>query len=244
VLFRLITVIFALMIVQMTYAEEAKVENTLSGSIEVGGDNTVGNSENSSFDAKIELEHGYGSWVNQLTFKAAQKHDSGSLTEDKYNTLLKSIYNFPYQLYVFVHLGYREDSFSGIYYEKTYIGGFGYHAFADTDKYGLDFELGYGQRVTKKIVNGFIRAKLDYDPGTHIGIIGSYHFSEGDVVKASVSAELGNDDDFIKQEYTWEHKLFDALQLVVSYESLTLTNPGVGKQKTDAKTSYRLGYSF
>jgi putative salt-induced outer membrane protein YdiY len=226
------------------YAAEAELENTFSGLIELGGDKTVGNSDNSSFNSKLELGHAYGKWSSKFTFDASQKKESGALTEDKYNAILKSIYDLPAHFYTFVKLGYREDNFSGVYYEKTYIGGFGYHAFTAQPKYSLDFELGYGQRITKKIVNGFVRAKLDYDPGTHVALITQYNFTDKDTLKASITEEIGNDDDYIKKEISWVHKLFDALQMDISYVSTTLTKPGVNKVATDATTTYKLGYEF
>jgi putative salt-induced outer membrane protein YdiY len=226
------------------HAEEVEHENTFSGLIELGGDKTVGNTENSSFNSKLELEHAYGKWSSKFTFESSQKKESGALTEEKYDTILKSIYNLPKHFYTFIRLGYRQDNFSGVYYEKTYIGGFGYHAFTEQPEYSLDIELGYGQRVTKKIVNGFVRAKLDYDPGTRLALISQYNFTDNDTLKASILAELGNDDDYIKKEISWVHKLFDALQLDISYVSTTLTKPGVNKVATDATTTYKLGYAF
>jgi putative salt-induced outer membrane protein YdiY len=226
------------------YAAEAEHENTFSGLIELGGDKTEGNSENSSFNSKLELGHAYGKWSSKLSLDVTQKKESGALTEGKYNAILKSIYDLPAHFYTFVKFGYREDSFSGVYYEKTYIGGFGYHAFTEQPEYSLDFELGYGERITKKIVNGFVLAKLDYDPGTHFALITQYNFTDKDTLKASVTAELGNDDDYIKNEISWVHQLFGALHLDVSYESLKLTKPAVGKVATDATITYKLGYAF
>lgn len=225
-------------------ADEADAAHKFSGLIEFGGDQTTGNSDNSSFASKLELEHRYGKWSNQFTFDASQKKESGVLTEDKYNAVLKSMYDLPMHFYTFIHLGYRQDNFSGVYWEKTYIGGFGYHAFTDRPELSLDVELGYGQRVTKKIVNGFIRSRLDYDPGTHIALIAQYHFTDKDKLEASMTAELGNDDDYIKKEVSWQHELFGHFHFDVSYEALTLTKPAVGKVATDAKTTYKLGYEF
>jgi len=227
-----------------THAEETASENQFSGLIEFGGDKTVGNTENSSLGLKVELGHSYAKWSNKLTWDSSQKKESGVLTEDKYNIILKSIYDLPNHFYTFIHLGYRQDSFSGVYWEKTYIGGFGYHGFTDQPDYSVDFELGYGQRVTKKLVNGFIRSRLDYDPGTHVALITQYNFTDEDTLKASISAELGNDDDFIEKKISWKHKLFGALHLDVSYEALTLTKPSVNKVSTDATTMFKLGYSF
>jgi len=226
------------------YAEEVMLENEFSGLIEFGGDSSSGNSNNSAFASKLELGHSYGEWSNQFRFDASQKKDSGSLTEDKYNTIFKAIYELPKHLYTFVRLGYRQDSFSGVYWEKTYIGGFGYRAFTDSPEYKLDVEVGYGQRDTRKLENGVIRAKLDVDRGTHIALITQYNFTDEDVLKASVTAELGNDDDYIQTEISWKHKLFADLHLDVSYESLTLSKPALTKVSTDTKIMYKLGYSF
>ncbi len=242
---RMMVFVFSLIgLVSVASADEVKLENNFSGLIEFGGDQTVGNTDNSSLGLKVELGHHYGQWSNKLTWDSSQKKEAGALTEDKYNIILKSIYNLPKHFYTFIHLGYRVDDFSGVYWEKTYIGGFGYHAFTDKPEYSVDFELGYGQRVTKKLVNGFVRSKLDYDPGTHLALITQYNFTDEDTLKASVTAELGNDDDFIEKKASWTHKLFGALHLDVSYEALTLTKPGVNKVATDATTTFKLGYSF
>jgi len=240
-----IVAVFFLSLGQSAWAaDEAAQEHKFTGLIELGGDKTVGNSDNSSFASKLELGYMYGQLSSQFSFDASQKKESGALTEDKYEAILKTIYNLPAHFYTFIHLGYREDSFSGIYYEQTYIGGFGYHAFTDKPELSLDFELGYGQRITKKLVNGFVRSKLDYDPGTHFALITQYNFTEEDKLKASITAELGNDDDFIKKEISWVHKLFAGLHLDLSYEALTLTKPGVNKVATDATTTYKIGYEF
>ncbi|MDQ7005129.1 MAG: DUF481 domain-containing protein [Ghiorsea sp.] len=230
--------------VSTAYSDESKLENNFSGLIQLGGDRSQGNSDNRSLSSNFELGHSYGNWVTDFTFHSSQKKESGTLTEDKYESILKSIYNLPKHYYTFIQLGYREDSFSGVYAEKMYIAGFGYHAFMNKDAYSLDIEIGYGERVTKKLIDGVLRAKVDYDPGTHIALISQYNFTDDDALKASITAEIGNDDDFLKRKFSWVHKLFDAFHLDVSYESLTLSKPSVNKVSTDATTIFKIGYTF
>jgi len=228
----------------MAESEDAVQGNVFSGSIELGGYKTSGNTETRTFDGKLELGHKLQQWSSKFTLEATQVMEDAVVTSDYYDAILKSIYDLPVNYYVFIKLGYREDTFSGVYYEKTYIGGLGYHMFADEPKYSVDLELGYGQRITKKLVNGVIRRRLEYDPGTHIAILGQYNFSEEDTIKINLTGEFGNDDDYINKEYSWEHKLFDAFKIDLAYEARTLTKPGVNAVATDSKTTIKLGYEF
>jgi len=225
-------------------AEDYQNANNFSGSIALGGYKTEGNTQTATFDGKFKLGHSYGKWSSEAVLKATQVSESGIVSSDYYEALLKSIYDLPQHFYTFLQLRYREDTFGGIYSENTYIGGFGYHAFKDNPDYSLDIELGYGERVTKKLIDGVIRDKLDYDPGTHIGIIGKYSFTENDALKINLSGEFGNDDDYIQKEISWVHQLFGAVHADLTYESRTVTRPGVGKVPTDEKITVKLGYTF
>ncbi len=98
--------------------------------------------------------------------------------------------------------------------------------------------------MSKKLVDGVIRDRLDYDPGTHIGIIGKYNFTEKDEIKVDLSGEFGNDDDYIIKEVSWVHELFDALHADFAYESRTVTLPAIGKVPTDEKATVKIGYTF
>lgn len=243
-LFRGVIVLISFGLMPLAYAEDYQFENDFSGSIALGGYKTSGNTQTTTFDGKLKLGHSYGKWSSDVTFKATEVSEAGIVSSDYYEALLKSTYDLPQHFYTFLQLRYREDTFGGIYSENAYIGGFGYHAFKDNPNYSLDVELGYGERVTKKLIDGVIRDKLDYDPGTHLGIIGQYSFTEDDALKIYLSGEFGNDDDYIQKEISWVHQLFSALHADFSYESRTVTKPGVGKVPTDEKTTVKLGYTF
>ena len=215
-----------------------------SGNVELGGFKTTGNSETQTIEALVETEYSYNKWAVNFSFEALQTSDGGVLTSDNYEASIKGIYNMENHAYGFIQLGYREDFFSGVYNEKFQLGGFGYRFFTDEPAYELDTELGYGLRVTRKLINGIIRPRIDYDPGTHIAIFSKYHFTEKDLLKLNIEAELGNDDDYIKREIAWVHNLFESLNVNFSYVVKTNTKPEVGTVGTDDKLSVKLGYEF
>ena len=228
------------------YAEDvaAPAEHQVSGNIEAGGFKTTGNSETKTLEGQFEVKYAYGQWSSELTFEGSQTSDAGVLTSDNYEAALRGVYDMQNHAYGFVQLGYREDFFSGIYYEKSNIAGMGYHFFTDEPLYDLDAEIGYGMRVSKKLINGIVRPRLDYDPGTHIAIFSKYHFTEKDLIEFNVQAELGNDDEYIKKELAWVHTLFDHLTVNFGYVVKTNSKPEVGTVGTDDKLSVKLGYEF
>jgi len=108
----------------------------------------------------------------------------------------------------------------------------------------LDVELGYGLRETKKLINGVVRPRIDFDPGTHVAVFSKYHFTEKDYAEIKIQIEAGNDDDFIKKEFAWVHTLFENLSVKFGYVIKTNTQPEVGTVDTDDKLSVNLGYEF
>ena len=221
-------------------AEEKSAEHKFSGNFEIGGFQTTGNTVSESIDGLLELGYGYDIWSADFMFKGSQTSESKVLTSDYYESSLKGKVELPMHTYYFLFFGYRQDEFSGFTSEITKLTGFGYHMYEDEPKYGADIEIGYGLRDTKKL----IKTTIDHDPGVHGALFAYYNFSEKDVLKANFTIESGNDDDFIKKEYIWEHTLYEHLTMDFSYEERTLTKPEIGKEATDTNLSMKLGYNF
>ncbi len=221
-------------------ANEIQSEHQYSGKVALGGLSTTGNTTIETFDALLELNYSYQSWVIESSFKGEQTSDNATLTSDYYEANLKTAYNFAWQSYAFALLNYREDFFSGIYRENSKLLGLGYHVFTTDKPYILDLEVGTGTRETQKVN----KTKLDVDPITHGAIMMAYQATEHDKVTAQIIIEDGNDDSFIKKTLTWQHVLFKAFELDFAYESRTLTAPAFGKTGTDTSTSLKLGYAF
>jgi len=224
---------------QAVGAKEA-VEPDYSGSVSFGSNVTSGNTDTRNLDGNLDLSFDYRDWSSTFTFKASQTKENGTLTSDYYEAYWRGSYDMAYHIYAVLQLGYRQDEFSGIYSEKSYVAALGYHAFSDMPDFSLDVELGYGQRTTKKVN----KITTDHDPGTHVAIMAAYVFDGENKVEAKVSGEYGNDDDFLLREIAWVHKLFEHFTIDFSHEERTISKPAVGKVPTDAKTSVQLGYDF
>jgi len=228
-----------LLVAQVGYADETP-EQVFSGSVNFGSNFSSGNTNTDNFDGNLDLSYLYQDWASTFTFKASQTKEDGVLTSDYYEAYLRGSYDIVNHIYTVIQLGYRQDEFSGIYSEKSYVAALGYHAFTDIHDFLVDIELGYGQRVTNK-VNKF---KVDHDNGTHVALMSEYIFDGDNKVNVKISGELGNDDDFLLREITWVHQLFHGFIVDFSHEERTITKPAVGKVPTDTKTSVLLGYSF
>jgi len=228
-----------LLVAQVVYADET-VEPMFSGSVNFGSNLSSGNTNTDSFDGNLDLSYSYQGWAADFTFKASQTKENNVLTSDYYEAYLRGTYDVIYHIYTVIQLGYRQDEFSGIYSEKSYVLALGYHAFTDIPHFLVDVELGYGQRSTDK-VNKFT---VDHDRGMHAALMSEYVFDGDNKVNVKISGEFGNDDDFLLREITWVHQLFHGFTVDFSHEERTITVPPVGKVPTDTKTSVLLGYSF
>jgi len=228
-----------LLVVQVGHADETP-EPTFSGSVNFGSNLSSGNTNTDNFDGNLDLSYLYQDWAATFSFKAAQTKEDSVLTSDYYEAYLRGSYDIVNHIYTVIQLGYRQDVFSGIYSEKSYVLALGYHAFTEIPDFLVDIELGYGQRVTDKIN----KLKLDYDNGTHAALMAEYVFDGDNKVNVKISGEFGNDDDFLLREITWVHQLFHGFTVDFSHEERTITAPAEGKVPTDTKTSILLGYSF
>lgn len=244
----LFVILWAFFSTSVLAAEEqtsiAEPQHQFSGKVEVAGEQVSGNTQNTSLEGTLELGHIYDAWQTNFLFNAKHQTESDRTITDYYETWLKQQYHFASHYYGFVLLKYREDTFSGIYSEVSKIAGLGYNAFTDQPDYAVDLELGYGARTTKKLVNGVLRSKIDYDPGIHLALYSTYQINAFNALQANILVEAGNDDDFIERELIWEHKLNDALHVSVNFKSRTLTRAGIGKERTDSNTNFSLGYAF
>ncbi len=245
---RVLTLLLGTVFASQAYASEGALqivpEHKFSGNVELGGYQTTGNTVSESMDGVLELNYTFGDWSSEFLFKGSQTSEDGVLTSDYYESSIKGKYEMPYHTYFFLGVGYRQDYFSGIYSEVTELAGLGYHFFADEENIKVDFEIGYGNRITKKLVNGVLRSRVDYDPGTHTALMAEYQFTEQDLIEASVTVESGNDDAFIRKEFSWKHALVDEFSLKYTYEVRELTTPEVGKLGTDSKATLTLVYGF
>jgi len=228
-----------LLVAQVGYADEI-AEPAFSGSVNFGSNLSSGNTNTDNFDGNLDLSYLYQDWAATFSFKAAQTKEDGVLTSDYYEAYLRGSYDIVYHIYTVVQLGFRQDEFSGIYSENSYVLALGYHAFTDMPNFLVDIEFGYGQRVTDKVN----KLKIDYDNGTHAALMSEYIFDGDNKVNVKISGEFGNDDDFLLREITWVHQLFHGFTVDFSHEERTITAPAAGKVPTDTKTSVLLGYSF
>jgi len=228
-----------LLVAQVGHADETS-EPTFSGSVNFGSNLSSGNTNTDNFDGNLDLSYLYQDWASTFAFKASQTKENGILTSDYYEAYLRGSYDIVNNIYTVIQLGYRQDVFSGIYSEKSYVLALGYHAFTDMPDFLLDIELGYGQRITDKVN----KLNVDHDNGTHVAVMAEYIFDGDNKVNVKISGEFGNDDDFLLREITWVHQLFHGFTVDFSHEERTITAPAAGKVPTDTKTSILLGYSF
>ena len=234
--------LFCLVGVQTTFAEDLdlKEEHQFSGKVELGGYKTTGNTDTQTYDGTLELNYAFAKWSSEFSFQGSQTAEGGKVTSDYYEATLRGKYELPYHMYALLQYGYRDDYFGGIIRENSYVVALGYHAFADVPDFSVDIELGYGERISKKVDV----VRIDYDPGQHLALFAQYDFSKDDTVKYQFTGEYGNDDDYLKHEISWVHQLFADLHIDFSYETRTSTAPELGIVATDTTLSVKLGYEF
>ncbi|MGX9459995.1 DUF481 domain-containing protein [Shewanella sp. A14] len=225
-------------------SEFVEGDATLAGEAELGATLTTGNTDTSSFKARLALKQELGNWENQYVLEGLYKEDTEEVTAKRYFLGVQGDYQINDVSYLFANTNYEVDPFTGYDFTSTSSAGYGYR-FIDTNRMSLKAEAG----------PGYIYQQLD-DEST----LAEGYDSEDSIVAHAVvdfKAKLGDSSKF-QQKFVadWGEKLdarsetsltaniIGALAMkfavIVRYNS----DPLDDKQSTDTETNMTLLYAF
>ena len=121
-----------------------------TGDAELGLSISGGNTENTTANAKLDIDSARNSWRHNIFADAYYAEDDDAKTAERYAVGYKPRYFMTDKDYVFAILRYDQDKFAFIDSRTTEVVGYG-RQFISTPKHYLDGEIGLGARQTEYI---------------------------------------------------------------------------------------------
>jgi putative salt-induced outer membrane protein len=215
-----------------------------TGDVELGYSNSSGNTDNTTLNAKLDVDKAKGSWRHNIFGDVYYAETDNDKTAERYAIGYKPRYFLTEKDYVFGLLRYDSDEFTFIDNQTTEVVGYG-RLFLNDNKYYWDGEIGAGARQTDYIEDPSI---ADLKEDEIIGFLGtklSARLSANARFLETLRVEIGEDNNYIES--------ITGLQLAIAGDfSASITHTvrhntdieGVKGDKTDQVTGVNLVYSF
>ncbi len=215
-----------------------------TGDVEVGYASSSGNTENTSLNAKLDVDHANGSWHHNIFGDAYYAESDGDKTAERYALGYKPRYFFTDVDYLFGLLRYDTDEFAFIDNRTTEVVGYG-RLFFNDDKVYWDGEVGVGARQTELYDDP---STVDLKEDEMIGFLGtkfSIRLSQNARFLETLRAEFGEDNTYIESITGLQLAIAGDLSSSITYTVRHNTDiEGVLGEKTDTITGVNLVYSF
>ncbi len=209
-----------------------------SGSAELGGVATTGNSRTSSVDGKFKLGYASGPWTSTVDLEVLRASSAGSTTANRQSGQWNTRRALDADDYVFGNLRASHDSFSGYRYQASAALGLG-RELIHTSSVQLRAEIGPGYRQAEPeggVVqrNAIVNAQGDF----------TYRFTSKAHFDQTLTAIAGSNNTQLESVSALTTSITGALALKLSYTVLHNTRVPLGREKTDTYTAINLVYSF
>lgn len=209
-----------------------------SGSAELGGAVTTGNSRTSNLDAKLKLGFVSGPWDTQAHIETLRATSSGQTTANRTAAEAGTHYALDATNYAFAHLRDTRDSFSGFRYQASVSAGLG-HLLLNTPDVRLLAEIGPGYRQSALVGDGTQKNAIVRAHGAF-----TYHFSAHAKFKQTLTAIAGRDGTELESVTGLSTAITGSTSLKIAYTVLHNTQVPLGRKKTDTFTTINLVYAF
>jgi len=220
-------------------AEVAANEKHWAGEAGLGYVATTGNTETSTFAAKLDATHEKEKWRNNLTANMLYTKSSEIKTAEKYFVSGQSNYKYATHMSLFGRASYEDDRFSGFEYQGTATAGLGYRFLSDIATMTLDVEGGGG-------IKGYQEEAQDSKTEGIVRVAGKYvwDFREKSKFTQELSSEFGKSFDVYKSISSLTAQLVGNFALNLGYTVKYTSEVPVGKEKKDTETTINLVYVF
>jgi len=225
-------------------ADFVEGDKTFAADAELGATLTTGNTDTSSYKARLDMKHELGNWENQYLLEGLYKEDTKEVTAKRFFAGVQGDYQINELSYLFANTNYELDPFTGYDFTSTTSAGYG-HRIIDNADTSLKAEIG----------PGYIYQRLDAETA----LIEGYESTDSVVAHGVVNFQTKiSDSSKFQQRFVadWGEKL-DArsetsltasivgalamkFAVIVRYNS----EPLEGKESTDTETNMTLLYSF
>ncbi len=209
-----------------------------SGSLELGGIATSGNTDTSSLTGKFRLIFDSPKWRHDTRLEALKSTDSGKATAERYLGVYKARYKFSRLSYVFWVLRAEKDEFSGYRYQVSESLGYGRRLWGSTRGY-LNMEIGPGARQSEvndgeRSEDVILRWFSDFQ----------YAFSKHAELTEELLVQSGNNNTETESVSGLKVKINGALSVRLSYTLKHNSQVPADREKLDTKTAITLVYDY
>lgn len=235
------------------YADEAKKNDELTMSAELGFLVKTGNTKSGDIKAGFNLKHKHDQWTNLFAINALAKKSEieNELGEDEYTTTdnkwdIKAQTNYSLnengKNYLYGNLAYQQDKFSGFSNQSSFSAGWGRH-FIDNETTSLFADIGPGVkrdeiRATNSSETNFIlQAQALYTTKINEFV----EFKQYLVAKQAFESDKNS---VYQSETSISTKLIESMQLKFALRIDYDTEVAAGDENTNTETSMTLVYSF
>lgn len=219
-------------------ANPAEEEGPWSGKASLGYLSTSGNTDTTSYNTAFEISYAVNKWSHTFDAAANGAGESGMTTAEAYQAGWQSDYDVSEHSFLFGHVAWRKDRFSGVNEQLSESVGYG-RRIIDTPAHLLSGEIGVGH------------TSLDFADDTSsssailtLGMDYKWTFSETSNFEQNIDIESGSDNTYIESVSAVRAKLLGDFALVLSYTVKHNTEVPVGSQKTDKLTAISVEYAF
>jgi putative salt-induced outer membrane protein YdiY len=225
-------------------SEFVEGDATLAGEAELGATLTTGNTDTSSFKARLALKQELGDWENEYVFEGLYKEDTEEVTAKRYFLGVQGDYQINDLSYLFANTNYEVDPFTGYDFTSTTSAGYGYR-FIDTDRMSLKAEAGPGYIYQQLDEESALAEGYDSDDSVvaHAVIDFQTKISDSSKFQQKFIADWGSKLD-ARSETSLTANIVGALAMkfavIVRYNSEPLDD----KESTDTETNMPLLYAF
>lgn len=235
-----------LMAISMTtvLASSGLVHAEWVGDAELGISISGGNTENTTANAKLDMDSAKDSWRHNIFADAYYAEDDDIKSGERYALGYKPRYFMNDRDYVFGILRYDQDEFAFIDSRTTEVIGVG-RQFISTPKHYLDGEIGVGARQTDYIPDPTTTNLDDSEVIYFLGGKYTGRISESARFSETLRAEFGEDNTYYESITGLGLAVTGSLSAKISYTIRHNTDVrGVKGDKTDTLTGVNMVYSF
>jgi len=215
-----------------------------TGNAEFGFSNTTGNTETSTANLKVDLNHVVGSWRHNLFGESFYSDNNSIKSAERYMAGYKPSYFFSEKNYMFGILRYDQDRFAFINSRFNEVLGYGRQVF-NTRIHVLDGEIGLGARQTDYVSDPSTADLKENNVFLFLGLKYNGKISETTQFLETARVESSYENTFVESDSAFQFHVIGNLSAKVSYTVRYNSDiTGARGTNTDTLTGVNLLYSF
>lgn len=214
-----------------------------SGEIAIGYANQSGNTEETTYSGKFDIEREKDQWRYKILLDSLNSKASGERSSERYFLSNRLAYQFSDTNYAFGYAAYDDDRFSGFDYQATLSAGYG-RRLLNNEKMQWDVEVGPGYRESKTEATGTTESDTSEELIVRMYTNYSWNFTDTANFSQTLEVEAGSDNTISRSVSSLSTQVIGALALKLSYAIKYTEEVPTDRKHADQETVLSLAYTF